>query len=598
LLCCAEVYVYEASGMRLIRYPDSDDGKPVLSIRDASGQLAAEYVVDPALGGPKFWKDFVYGAGQLLVEREVVESVPKLAASSPLSTNSTVGMTLTAGDGSSSYAVDIRTDSGYTNLVTGIVPNAQGKFSIPESAVFPGETNFLRIRGEGPQPSRYSAAATVTLDPTVDSSSPNQVKYVSVSRSGTQVTVRWQLQQANGKKFKVYFTRADTGQAVLLTQFPLASTSTNITFLDQALASPCGVFTITQTLADGSQETLPSTGAGLPSPGGGDVFGGNQGGCDPDPPPPPGPSGPTWVNTFHHRDHLGSLRVTTDAAGWMLSGHDFYPFGMEVAESGQAAGGPSRMKFTGHERDDLTGLDYMKARYSGWFQASFLIPDPANDVNPRNPQSWNRYAYVRNNPMNLVDPSGMNAEDKASTVISKDPCGTNNGGGATCDDRGLKTRNDDASKKADEANRKEEGKDPVSSDAPEPRPKSWDPSQPLPDNPDDLGPDWRRDPTHKNPNGDRYVNDTTGDKLDWEPGRPDLPGWRGRDHWHWVPGGKKQDNHYRPGDTIKQFSSVGIVGALVLGIIITILAPQLRLTPGPTPAGVGPFGPKREDEWM
>jgi RHS repeat-associated protein len=226
------------------------------------------------------------------------------------------------------------------------------------------------------------------------------------------------------------------------------------------------VFSITQTLADGSQETLPSTGAGLPSPGGGDVFGGNQGGCDPDPPPPPGPSGPTWVNTFHHRDHLGSLRVTTDAAGWMLSGHDFYPFGMEVAESGQAAGGPSRMKFTGHERDDLTGLDYMKARYSGWFQASFLIPDPANDVNPRNPQSWNRYAYVRNNPMNLVDPSGMNVEDTANTVISKDPCGTNQGGGATCDDRGLKARNEDASKEADEANRKEEGKEPAAQQKP------------------------------------------------------------------------------------------------------------------------------------
>jgi hypothetical protein len=102
--------------------------------------------------------------------------------------------------------------------VTGVVPDAQGKFSIPESAVFPGATNFLRIRGEGPAPSRYSAAATVAIDPAVDSSSPNQVKYVSVSRSGTQVTVRWQLQQANGKKFKVYFTRVDTGQAVLLTQ--------------------------------------------------------------------------------------------------------------------------------------------------------------------------------------------------------------------------------------------------------------------------------------------------------------------------------------------------------------------------------------------
>jgi peptidoglycan L-alanyl-D-glutamate endopeptidase CwlK len=192
------------------------------------------------------------------------------------------------------------------------------------------------------------------------------------------------------------------------------------------------------------------------------VFGGNQGGCDPDPPPPPGPSGPTWVNTFHHRDHLGSLRVTTDAAGWMLSGHDFYPFGMEVAESGQAAGGPSRMKFTGHERDDLTGLDYMKARYSGWFQASFLIPDPANDVNPRNPQSWNRYAYVRNNPMNLVDPEGLEGKKLESYLHDGERDRT--GGelsviGIDANSRGLEI--DDGSKQADEANQKEEGKDPA-----------------------------------------------------------------------------------------------------------------------------------------
>jgi RHS repeat-associated protein len=149
----------------------------------------------------------------------------------------------------------------------------------------------------------------------------------------------------------------------------------------------------------------------------------------------------------------------------MLSGHDFYPFGMEVAESGQAAGGPSRMKFTGHERDDLTGLDYMKARYSGWFQASFLIPDPAIDVNPRNPQSWNRYAYVRNDPMNLIDPDGL--EGKKIESYLHDGERDRTGGelaviGIDANSRGLDI--DDGSKKADEANRKEGGEDPAAAE--------------------------------------------------------------------------------------------------------------------------------------
>ena len=55
--------------------------------------------------------------------------------------------------------------------------------------------------------------------------------------------------------------------------------------------------------------------------------------------------------TFHQRDHLGSLRLVTDATGAVVEAHDYYPFGGEMGPVGAS----SRRKFTGHERDEETG---------------------------------------------------------------------------------------------------------------------------------------------------------------------------------------------------------------------------------------------------
>ncbi|MEN6527049.1 MAG: hypothetical protein ABFD65_11235, partial [Candidatus Polarisedimenticolia bacterium] len=52
--------------------------------------------------------------------------------------------------------------------------------------------------------------------------------------------------------------------------------------------------------------------------------------------------------TFHQRDHLGSLRLVTDATGAVVEAHDYYPFGGEMGPVGAS----SRRKFTGHERDE------------------------------------------------------------------------------------------------------------------------------------------------------------------------------------------------------------------------------------------------------
>lgn len=65
-------------------------------------------------------------------------------------------------------------------------------------------------------------------------------------------------------------------------------------------------------------------------------------------------------------------------------------------------------QFTGKERDAETGLDYFVARYYGSNLGRFMTPDP-QFVQSRmfgDPQSWNLYGYVRNNPLRFIDPTG------------------------------------------------------------------------------------------------------------------------------------------------------------------------------------------------
>jgi RHS repeat-associated protein len=121
----------------------------------------------------------------------------------------------------------------------------------------------------------------------------------------------------------------------------------------------------------------------------------------------------------YHLDHLGTPRLVTDAGGTVLAERDVLPFGEErTAIRQQGALGYDReepLRFTGHERDFDTAsptnsssyIDYMHARYYSAATGRFLSVDPVLTVNAmRSPQLWNRYAYVGNNPMNRIDPTG------------------------------------------------------------------------------------------------------------------------------------------------------------------------------------------------
>ncbi|HUO83500.1 MAG TPA: RHS repeat-associated core domain-containing protein [Thermoanaerobaculia bacterium] len=126
---------------------------------------------------------------------------------------------------------------------------------------------------------------------------------------------------------------------------------------------------------------------------------------------------PTGTTHFH-LDHLGTPRLITDGEGAKVAEHTYYPFGLEATEESQDA---ERMKFTGHERDLLSGdvndLDYMHARYYSPVTGRFVSVDPGR-FDPGHPQTWNRYAYVENNPVNRLDPDGReSAQTRLDTEI-------------------------------------------------------------------------------------------------------------------------------------------------------------------------------------
>jgi RHS repeat-associated protein len=132
---------------------------------------------------------------------------------------------------------------------------------------------------------------------------------------------------------------------------------------------------------------------------------------------------PTAVNSngtqYNTGDHLGSPRVITNSSGSVMSRHDYKPFGEELGSgtggrtTGMGfnnSGDNNRKKFTGYERDSETGLDFAQARYYANLQGRFTRPDPfSGSATTTNPQTFNRYAYVGNNPTIRSDPSGLAA---------------------------------------------------------------------------------------------------------------------------------------------------------------------------------------------
>ena len=116
---------------------------------------------------------------------------------------------------------------------------------------------------------------------------------------------------------------------------------------------------------------------------------------------------------FYHFDSRGSTVALTDAAGQITDSYAYDPFGILTATSGAT---DNRFRYLGRHGvlDETNGLNYVRARYYSARRGRFITKDPLTGKDGDS-QSLNRYVYALNNPLRLIDISGLSAQETSSS---------------------------------------------------------------------------------------------------------------------------------------------------------------------------------------
>jgi RHS repeat-associated protein len=108
------------------------------------------------------------------------------------------------------------------------------------------------------------------------------------------------------------------------------------------------------------------------------------------------------ATSFYNADGLGTITSLANTAGSLAETYTFDSFGKQTASSGSLM---NPFQYASRELDTETGLYYYRARYYESASGRFLKEDPI-----RFKGGANFYRYVRNNPVNLNDPFGLNTD--------------------------------------------------------------------------------------------------------------------------------------------------------------------------------------------
>jgi RHS repeat-associated protein len=125
---------------------------------------------------------------------------------------------------------------------------------------------------------------------------------------------------------------------------------------------------------------------------------------------------------FHISDHLNSSSLDISSTGVILQATDYQPFWKTITYQvtnqrvkWKKWGYKNKYLFANKQQDDETDLQYFEKRYYDNRIGRFTTEDPVfwevgSTLRPAvyfgDPQQWNSYSYTRNNPINLVDPTG------------------------------------------------------------------------------------------------------------------------------------------------------------------------------------------------
>lgn len=121
---------------------------------------------------------------------------------------------------------------------------------------------------------------------------------------------------------------------------------------------------------------------------------------------------PSGTVHYYFSDPIGSASVITDIAGNTEEQYYYYPYGGLISSVGSD---PNHYEFTGKERDSESYWDNFEFRFYSSALGRFVKADePGADLSLGNPQSFNLYTYVRNNPFRYTDPSGHTCQTNAS----------------------------------------------------------------------------------------------------------------------------------------------------------------------------------------
>ncbi|TAK60244.1 MAG: RHS repeat-associated core domain-containing protein [Dehalococcoidia bacterium] len=133
------------------------------------------------------------------------------------------------------------------------------------------------------------------------------------------------------------------------------------------------------------------------------------------------------------QDHLSSTVKVLDSSFATYAEMKYYPFGTTRSATGSS---PTDKLYTGQQEepgDSALGLYNYGARFYSTTLGHFVSVDPLVPA-AGDPQAWNSYAYVRNNPMRLIDPTGMrwDVDIEADTAVYNEHRAASDGCNTAC----------------------------------------------------------------------------------------------------------------------------------------------------------------------